>query len=443
MEALLTMELHCRVTIIDSLIDPIEHYLYGKKTLEWNADMVVMSSSIQDHKTCLRYATQIRAKNEKTIIIAAGQGPTAFPELFKFYNSPIDITITGEAELEIVSIVRKLKTGHDLTELRKCYPGSKMQIISDPDALPFPAWSNKELKKYYHLYPLKINHRLIWGHILSSRGCPHNCIFCSYTIRETYGKELRLRSSKNVVDEIETMIKRGVNVLIFDDDNFTTSKTHVVNICNELIKRRLNIPWTAHARIDEIDRDLILKMKEAGCILLRYGIESGSSRVLQKLKKTSCTNWPEKAIEISRFFKNADIGVVALFIIGNPGETREEIIESIELAKTMSPDILQVSFFTAYPGSTAYSAPGTSKTKHDFSRLYHYFAPEGGSNLSKLTTTELLKMYKHFYYAFFLNPKFVIRHFVKYSFFYFHNPHILYYLLRILRNFLTKKPETL
>lgn len=433
MEALLK-EANYPVKLIDCLINPCPIDRLVETSLDWKPQLVVILSTTIDFECLLKYAQLLKDKGEGLLIVVVGQDVTARPKEYIFSKSPIDIALLGEPEMELLTLLRNLNKGEDIDRIKTDYlkhlETSEPQTVLNLDELPFSNYSPIELRKYSFPYPLRVKRRVRWGHILSSRGCPYQCIFCSQTIRESYGEEMRLRSPHNVVDELEYLIKIGANVISFDDDNFTTSTKHVLSICNEIRRRRLKINWIAHARVDNLDFDLLKAMKNAGCILLRFGIESGSKRVLRILKKTESEDWINQSKKVFHITKKLGIGTAALFIVGSPTETKEEIGESIKLAKELDPDLLQVSYFTPYPGSSAYREFQPSiDNKMRVPSMYHYASSE--FNPSSLGPKELRDLYKAFYKEFLLRPGFAIRHLLRYKFFYLFNSRILYRLLKI------------
>lgn len=433
MEALLK-EADYSVKLIDCLINPCSMETLVETSLNWRPHLVVILSTTIDFGYLLKYVQLLKAKGEDLLVAAIGQDVTARPKEYLFSKSAIDIALLGEPEIEMLTLLRSLNQGEDINKIKTDYlkqiETPEPLTVSNLDELPFPSYSPIELRKYSFPYPLRVKRRVRWGHILSSRGCPYRCIFCSQTIRESYGERVRPRSPYNVVDELEYLIRVGANVISFDDDNFTTSRKHLLSICNEIQRRRLKINWIAHARVDNLDFDLLRAMKDAGCILLRFGIESGSKRILKVLKKTDSMNWIAQSKRIFHISKKLSIGTACLFIVGSPTETKEEIRESIKLAKELDPDILQVSYFTPYPGSSAYKEfqfyiDNEIKTPS----MYHYTL--SGFNLSSLSSKELRDLYRAFYKEFLLRPGFVIRHLWRHKFFYLLNGKILYRLLKI------------
>ena len=195
-------------------------------------------------------------------------------------------------------------------------------MIEDLNALPYLNWERSEIDKYPYIYPLRYNKRIMSGYISTSRGCPHACTFCSPTIRKSFGTRLRLRSPERIGEDIERLTKQGVNVISFEDDDFTLNKEHVTAVCNEILKRKLDIRWGCHARVDEVEPEILAIMKKAGCALLLFGIESGSQRVVNVLHKASAkSGWEQKAQQAIHDVRKAGIASCAMFIVGCPTET--------------------------------------------------------------------------------------------------------------------------
>lgn len=231
---------------------------------------------------------------------------------------------------------------------------------------------------------------------------------------------MRFRSASKVVDELEDMRKLGVNVVSFEDDNFTASKEHVFSVCAEIQRRSLGIKWVANARIDEITPELLKTMENAGCILLLFGVESGSKRIINILAKDSRgIDWLARAEDVFRETKKVGIATCALFIVGNPTETVQEVDDSIKLAQALNPDMIKVHFFTLYPGSTAYDLFRGYINQKQISCQHHYLLPL--VNVSGMGIIELRKAQVRFYRSFLMNPVFIISHLGKYIFFYVFN----------------------
>jgi len=425
-ESLLEKEGIRQVRLIDCMADHLDPERILSLASDFFPDAAVISPTTLEYELTLKISAALKEKNG-CLNIVIGQDATASPERYIFDGSRVDAVLRGECELPFMDLLKAIEEGGPLGAIEGIFaPGHispEIAIVKDPDALPFPAYSRKEIDKYKYYYPLPLNKRVVWGHVLSSRGCPYDCIFCSQTIRESYGKQIRLRDPLKVAEEISGLMAKGVNTIAFADDNFTTSRQHVLGICHEIKRRGLQIHWTAHARVDNCDSELLHAMKDAGCLLLRFGIESGSERIIRVLKKTQVSDWPEQAKEVFALARKLGISTAALFLIGNPTERVAEIRQSMSLARQLEPDLLQICNFTPYPGSAAYEELKEKIGDAEVLRMYHYRKPI--LNFSAVSDKELEALYKDFYRGFLFRPAYIRRHLNSYCGFYLRNTEVL------------------
>lgn len=429
----LKQEENCLVNLLDCYVRPISF----ARLLEMSADVVVVFFTSLNAELALRYSRAIKEKNNSVIVI--GVGPDITFNVQNYFNSPLDFILPGECEKEIFALIRDFEK-EDLQSVRHKYDyrySKKMPPLSDINELPIPRYTKNELLDYQFLYPIKTNKQLVWGHLLANRGCSHVCIFCSQNTRESFSRQVRIRDVTSAIGEIRALLESGANFISFADDDFTISYNFVHSLCSQIKGESLDIQWTAQVRIDEVDFSLLKLMKEAGCSLLAFGIESGSERIIKVLNKNDRNiDWLQKAKEVFADCRKLGIATVALFIIGSPTEKQEDLQKSIELAKELRPDIIQVHFFTLYPGSLAYRQY-QDKIKVNPSRLYHYAKPK--VNLSEIETRQLEKAQFLFYRQILLKPDFIVNHLFAYASFYFHNRDVLWVLLkRTLRLILCK-----
>jgi radical SAM superfamily enzyme YgiQ (UPF0313 family) len=185
--------------------------------------------------------------------------------------------------------------------------------------------------------------------ILPSRGCPYKCIYCYH---DFMGIKYRHRSAQSILDEITYLVEHyGVSYIHFTDDDFVIDRKHVMDFCDLLIKSDLKIKWGSSGRVNLMTEKLLAKMDEAGCIWIGYGIESGSQKMLDAMKKQVTVQQAKKTIELSqKYIKQVDCS----FMVGTPGETRETILETVEFCKKLdlSPEV--IFFATPYPGTELY-----------------------------------------------------------------------------------------
>lgn len=475
-EALLKAKEGYQVRLWDCWTDPQPLEDLVANTRLWLPDLLVILANPVDAEMAFQYASGVKAGGSQALIVAIGPEVTLSPEKFSVAGSPFDAALPGEAELEMVSLTERLRQGLEPEEvraqsLRFLREEPEPLLIPDLDDLPFLSYSPEELRRYQFIYPLRMKKKARWGFILSSRGCPNPCIFCSPIMRKSYGRKVRTRSATHVVDEIEHLMKLGVTVISFEDDDLTVDRRHLLSLCQEIRKRSVKIPWIAHARVDELSPPLLRSMREAGCVLLRLGVESGSERIIRMLKKDPqaeasrqgkagdsnggggaggngaggageifpplvgpipANGWRQKCIAAFQEIRKVGIATNALFILGSPGETREEMEETIRLAHDLRPDMIQVHFFTLYPGSPAYEQFRDRITPGEIPSLHHYHIT---TNLSTIGSQELRQIRSRFYKGFLLRPPFLLEHLYRYGLFYLRNPEVVRRLWEITRVF--------
>jgi len=235
--------------------------------------------------------------------------------------------------------------------------------------------------------------------IITTRGCPYSCTFCSAPI--TAGKRMRYRDPQKVVDEIEMLVNEyGVKEVQIEDDNFTLTRSHVVDVCNEIIKRKIKIFWSLPngVRIDKLDYELLRLMKKSGCWMMSLGIESGSQRILDLIKKRLSKDVVKETVQDIR---DAGIEAVGFFIIGFPTETKEEILETINFACSLPLNRAQFGKATPLPGTELYYIWLEKYAKNEkidwktfnYYQFYADWSECTAREISKLQTKAVFKFY--------------------------------------------------
>jgi radical SAM superfamily enzyme YgiQ (UPF0313 family) len=282
-----------------------------------------------------------------------------------------DFAVIGEGEYTLLELCVALKTGREQFEeidglvWRKgltIVENKKRAFIKDLDILPFPAFEIFELERY----TFSTERRLP---IITSRGCPYACVFCS--VRLSMGNILRPRSPENVISEIDHWYSKGWRQFDIQDDCYSFDLQRAKRILDLIINRRYNLKLLLGngIRVDKVDKELLLKLKEAGCIYLQYGVESGDNEVLKRIKKGITV---ERALETINMTREMGISQSINFIIGHPTETYEAAMKTIELAKKLAKagDLVNVYNLVPYPGTEAYSYVEKygrfSKSKEEF-----------------------------------------------------------------------------
>lgn len=276
------------------------------------------------------------AKKIKAIKVFGGVHPTIDPE--DTFSKGADIVVQGEGEVAFKKILDNPEKALKQRIFRE-------PLIENLDAIPFP--DRKAIEQYRYLELTKQNDGMKIASINSSRGCPYACTFC--TSKALWGQGVRLRSAENVIAELKELINDvGIEHLKFSDDTFTLNKERVLKFCRLKKEQGLNVPWSANARVNTVDYEVLKAMKEAGCVELWFGVESGSQRILDVLNKGITLDQVRQAFKQC---KELGIRTRGYFMIGNETETREDIAKTEKFIEELSPDIVGVSINTPFPGS--------------------------------------------------------------------------------------------
>ena len=420
------------VRLIDGWTGSLAAEVIARQAIAWHPDLLVVQPQALDPRDGLALAAAIRTATG-CLVVACGAAVELHPAAMREPGLNADLAIVGEAERAIPALVRRLgdtSPGLRAAALNDTATGPWQLTGDELDALPFPSYAPEESEAYeYRSYPIRMAAPARWGFVLSSRGCPHGCLFCSPVMRKTTGRRLRLRSPSNVVDELERLAARGHNVVSFEDDDLTASRVHLSGICREILQRRLALRWICHARVDELDADLLCEMAGAGCVLLRLGVESGSEEVLDRLQKNPRRlPWTASCKAVFSEARRLGVATNALVILGNPGETRDQVNCTIDLVLALDPDLVQAHYFTPYPGSGAADLFSHLVPPESAGSLHHYGLPI--ANVSAMTLRELEGARNRLYRRFFVRPRFLARHAWHYGRFYLANPGVAIHLLR-------------
>ncbi len=293
-------------------------------------------------RTAFSVASTAKAVDKDVVVYMDGQHPSAMPHEC-LSKQDVDFVVIGERENTVSELVNYLESGtRDFDKVKgigfvkngKIVTTETRPPIVDLDSLPFPArhlLPNDLYNSIVKEYPLRGEIRKPWTIMITSRGCPYNCVFCSnYTV---WGKKWRGRCPVNVVDELESVLKRfQVEQIDFYDDNMTFDRRRMMQICDLVVERGLRVEWFTPngIRADTLDEVLLRKMKRSGCKKIRLAPESGVQRVVDEvIKKNLDLKTVEQAVVSS---KKVGIGVGCFFVIGLIGETKRDIEETIRFA---------------------------------------------------------------------------------------------------------------
>jgi len=372
-------------------------------------DIIGITAMTPFINSAIRVARAVKKAKPETTVMLGGAHVTVLPKETLENIPEIDLIVRGEAEETVVELYHTLKNGGRLPEIRGITYRDKGKVKSTPirpplvdmDTLPFPAYHLLPLLKY-KLHPPH-GKRLPVMAMLTSRGCPHNCIFCSKPI---FGRQYRHQNPQRIVSEIKYLAEKfKTNEITFYDDIFTLDKKQIIGLASELRKQNLTVPWSCETRVDMVTEELLTTMKEAGCYMIAYGIESGNQTILNNLRKKITIEQVRQAVKLTH---NAGIQSVGYFMLGSPGETPATIRQTINFAKQLPLDFAQFAITTPYPGTDLYNLyleQGLSSENWDnftYANLKSASAPVFETSL--LSRSDLQKWnataYKEFYLRF-------------------------------------------
>ncbi len=321
---------------------------------------------------------EIRKAHPEKKIILGGPHPSALYEEILNYLPEVDFVAIGEGEEILLGLVEYLSGNLELNELSglatRDKSGNVIVLRSgkriknlNQDHIPFPARNLLPMENYIQAQEGHGPSSGRWTSILSSRGCPYGCTFC-----ESRRTVWISRNPKDVVDEMEYCLSKwGINEFHFEDDNMTINKERLIGICDEIINRDLKIKWQTPngIRASVTDSKMLTKMKESGCLHITLAPETGSERVLKEIIEKGKDFNLTQLKECGALAHKLGLKVAAYFIIGLPGETRQEVEESIKYAKELAKcgvDEVAFGLFIPLPGTPLWDITKTKNQEMDF-----------------------------------------------------------------------------
>jgi magnesium-protoporphyrin IX monomethyl ester (oxidative) cyclase len=364
------------------------HLRYGlsfvdikKKIIDFSPDIIcvscLFSAQVENvHKIC-RLAKE---SNNKIITIVGGGHPSAVPEQM-LQDLNIDFVVLGEGETTLRKLLENIELRKDICEIQgiafrmngRIKINFKKKFEENLDSLPFPYWDIFPLKKYFkinnpHGSPAKNTSFLP---VITSRGCPFECIFCS--IHNLWGRNYRTRSAENVLKELDYLVHRfGIKEILFEDDNLTLDKERAEEIFRGIIHRNLDILWSVPngVAVQTLDDDVLESMKKSGCYSISLGIESGDEYVLKNIIRKPLTLFRVKSVLRKALALNLETS--AFFVVGLPGENLTNLKNTFSFARGLNVDNVNFFFATPLPGTRLLqicNEEGLVKGWPDYSRL--------------------------------------------------------------------------
>ncbi|MCX5657370.1 MAG: radical SAM protein, partial [Candidatus Omnitrophica bacterium] len=368
-------------------------------------DMVCITSVTAQIYSGWDIAQAVKKENPAITVVIGGVHPSAMVEesLGKEF---IDFVVRGEGEVTLTELIDCLEHKGGIEKVDgisykkgNCFQNNpKRSLIDNLDALPFPA---RDLFPFPYKYSSPFKLKKLHATLITSRGCPGGCIFCNKNI---FGSVFRMRSAENVIMEIEYLAKEyGIKEFHMADDCFSWDRNRVEQICELLIRKKLNVAWACSngIRVDSVDKKLLELMKESGCYRIAFGVESGSEEVLKKIGKRIHLDEIKHAFEMAEL---AGIATVALFMLGNFGDDTKNIEKTIEFSKSLATDYAQFTIAVPFPGTPFFKI--IEQKGRFLSRDWKEFGVFSKPlfELNGLTADLMSHMYKKAYREFYFRP---------------------------------------
>ena len=377
-----------------------------------DADVVGLTAMTPTIGAAISIAHHLKQANPGLTIILGGCHATLLPEETLANAPDIDIIVAGEGDKTFIQLLQALEERQAFEEVAGIAFRRDGRVVTnqataepvDLDSLPFLAYHLLPWQKYRPHPPH--GQARPFGAIITSRGCPYHCSYCSKPI---FGSKFRAQSPERVANEIVYHARTfGFKEIAFYDDVFTLNKKRAYAIADEIIKAKLKIDWTCETRVNLVDKDLLHHLKLAGCYAIAYGIESASPDILSTLHKDISLEQVEEAVAVTR---EADLQTIGYFMLGSPGETTETIQKTIDFAKRLKLDFAQFAITTPFPGTELYDIyikGGNSKIPWES----FVYAGAGSSTIHSFTSNglsrdELQKWVSKAYKKFYLRPSYL------------------------------------
>jgi anaerobic magnesium-protoporphyrin IX monomethyl ester cyclase len=389
------------IMIISSILKK-NHNVYYTRSLDdkeiENCDFIILPSSIIAHETELNALYKL--KNKK--IFVTGIFATTKKEKYLTNNS---IVVKNESDTFFYNLEKS--NNLNLNFLNELF--NKKELINNfyspvsLDDLPYPDWAN-----YTKKFPLRNDffslNKKIAIPLLGTRGCPYSCFFyCTYPLQQ--GRKIRARSVENIINEIKYWKKElKTNKFVFRDPVFSINRKHTIEFCKQVIEQKLNINFMVETHLNNLDDEMIPLLRKAGLELVYVGVESSNHVVLKDMKRFTVEH--DKQYKVIKKCEDAGIKVKTMFIIGNPEDTKDTIIQSINYAKYLPSLYSQFSVFTPYPGTPVYNEFKEIISETKLEKFNQYNLTFKHKNLSKKEISELKSLA---YFKFYFNLKKIVQ----------------------------------
>lgn len=339
-----------KVDLIDMEAEELSYAATLERIRSFAPDLLGFTVTTWSFHSVIRWINKFKADSAIPVLVG-GEHLRLYPHETMTHEA-IDFCITGEAELPLQEFISAFRDGRPFDGIKslgfrkngEAVIDRTIQLVEDINSIPFPA---RHLIKN-ELYENVLSRKKNFTAIITSRGCPFNCAFCTHN-----HQKYRARSPENVVDEIELNLK-AYGICDFDiyDSTFTADERRVIRICEEIRRRKLDVGFTVRSRVDVVSVEMIDSLKSAGCHTILYGIESSNPDILKMMNKQISL---EQVMKTVSYTKQRGIKVLGFFMFGFPGETRQTMEDTVRFALDLPLDYALFSILIPMPDTEIYS----------------------------------------------------------------------------------------
>jgi anaerobic magnesium-protoporphyrin IX monomethyl ester cyclase len=325
--------------------------------ISFRPDIVGISAVIGLWPTVVDIVNLVKGVNSSIHTVVGGPNATQYPEETLSHKN-IDFVITGLGQFPMMELCNQLEKGESGEGIENCYIQGMQYgtyITKYPHKLDEFELPDREATPF-NQYQVGFCPENPTTTMVTSMGCPFKCAFCN-----SHNHYLEIRSAKRVVDEIEAIQKMGIKSILFEDELFTLISQRVKLICESLIERKIKVHWSVKSRVDFVQPWMLELMKEAGCFNVHFGIESGNESTLKRMKKGYNVDQIRYAVQI---IKHAGLTCTSNFMLAYPGESEEDILNTISFAKSLNLDIAQFSITLDLPKTELFDEAIASGRRH-------------------------------------------------------------------------------
>ncbi|MFH1055781.1 MAG: radical SAM protein, partial [Candidatus Altiarchaeota archaeon] len=339
------------VHLKDCIAEEIEERDFQDYMKKLRPDVAVFETSTPSINNDLRWTK--KAKELACTTVLTGPHATARPEDLLGHDY-VDYVIIYEYEYPLLELVNAIESGKDVSKIKSIgYKKKGKKVVNekatlvDVNRIPYPLRDELPMEKYIDPFCKHAPNAQMW----SSRGCPYQCTYCLEPWVFYGTRSYRARTPESVVDEMEYLVKKyGAKEIYFDDSSFSVDQERVLKICDEILKRKLRVYWSCMADA-KLKEDTLRKMKEAGCIAIKFGVESADPKILGNINKHINLDHVRNVVKL---LKKVGIESHATYMFGLPGETKESMKTTMEFAFGLGTDTAQFSVAIPYPGTKFY-----------------------------------------------------------------------------------------